>query len=121
MSLERTYEPDGLDERLAAVRADDRQRRLVIAGGLLLGLGLGSLHWLGLVLGGALVALPARTFPRGLANGLGLGLAGLAVFGGLLAVQGALGAVLSTGMVGGVAVIVGLAAPLLGALLRGIG
>ena len=121
MSLEDAYEAEGLGSQLVALRADRRQRRLVVAGGVLLGLGLGSLHWLGLVLGGAVVALPARTIPRGLAYGLGLGVLGLVVFAGQLAAQGALGPVLGTGMVGGLTVIVGLAAPLLGALVRALG
>lgn len=111
----------GRGNRLASIRSDDRQRALVVLGGVLIGLGLGSLHWFGLVLGGAIVALPARTFPRGLAYGLGLGVIGLVVFGGLLAWKGALGPVLSTGMVGGLAVVIGLAAPLLGSLSRGLG
>jgi hypothetical protein len=93
---------------------------MVIAAGVLLGLGLGSLHWLGLVIGGAVVALPARTVPRGLAYGLALGVLGLGVFAGLLAWQGALWPALSTGMVGGIAVAIGLVAPLLGSLVRGI-
>lgn len=106
--------------RLAALRANSHQRRMVVVGGVLLGLGLGSLHWLGLVLGGAIVALPARSIPRGLAAGLGLGVLGLLVFGGLLAVQGALEPAITTGRVGVISVVVGVAAPLLGSLVRGV-
>lgn len=120
MSLEDELESRTPADRLSRLRENDRQRAMVALGGLLIGLGLGSLHWLGLVLGGAIVALPARTIPRGLAAGLGLGVVGLVVFAGLLAWQGALGAALTTGVVGGIAVIVGLAAPLLGALVRAI-
>ncbi|MFB6360746.1 MAG: hypothetical protein ABEH59_05430 [Halobacteriales archaeon] len=120
MSLEEAYEPPGPADRLASIRADPRQRRLVIAGGLLVGLGLGALHWLGLVLGGALVALPARTIPRGLAHGLALGMVGLATAGLLLAANGALEAALSTGSIGGIAAGIGLAAPLLGAAVRAV-
>lgn len=109
-----------LTARLATIRADDRHRVAVVAVGLVLGLGLGAVHWLGLVLGGAVVALPARTVPRGIAAGVGLGVLELAVFGGLLAAQGALGPALETGTVGGVAVAVGLVAPVLGSLVRGI-
>lgn len=106
--------------RLTDLRADDRQRTVVVAAGVVLGLGLGWLHWLGLVVGGALVALPARTVPRGLALGFGLGLLELALFAAALAANGALGPALSTGMVGGVTVALGLGAPLLGALVRGV-
>ena len=110
-----------VEERLTALRDRDRRRTLVVLGGVLLGLGLGSIHWLGLVLGGALVAMPARTVPRGLAHGLGLGVLGLAVFAGLLWTQGALAAALATGTIGAVSVGVGLGAPLLGAFVRGLG
>lgn len=109
-----------LEARLAALRADDRQRAAVVAAGVVLGVGLGWLHWLGLVLGGALVALPARTVPRGLALGLGLGVLVLVAFAAVLAANGALAPALSTGMVGGVTVAVGLGAPLLGSLVRGV-
>lgn len=121
MSLEDTFGGRTSPDRLSSLRADDRQRRMVVAAGLLLGLGLGSLHWLGLVVGGAVVALPARTIPRGLAHGLALGVLELLVFAALLAWQGALGPALTTGMVGGITVTVGLAAPLLGSLVRGLG
>lgn len=109
-----------LEVRLAALRADDRQRAAVVAAGVVIGLGLGWLHWLGLVLGGALVALPARTVPRGLALGFGLGLLELSLFAVVLAANGALEPALATGMVGGLAVALGLGAPLLGALVRGV-
>ena len=112
--------PAVLEAGLDDLRADDRRRAAVVAGGALLGLGLGWFHWAGLVLGGALVALPARTRPRGLALGLGLGLLELLVFAGLLAARGTLGPVLETGTVGLVAVAVGLGAPLLGSLVRGL-
>lgn len=106
---------------LTALRDRDRQRRLVVLGGVLVGLGLGSMHWLGLVIGGALVALPARTVPRGLAHGLGLGALGLAVFAVLLAAQGGLTAAVTTGTVGALGLAIGLGAPLLGALVRALG
>lgn len=120
MSLEDTFGGRTPPDRLSRLRADDRQRRLVVAAGLLLGLGLGSLHWLGLVLGGAIVALPARSIPRGLAYGLGLGALGLAAFAALLAANGALGAALTTGTLGAISAAIGLGAPLLGALVRAV-
>lgn len=120
MSLEEAFGGRTSADGLSRLRADERQRRMVLAAGVLLGLGLGSLHWLGLVVGGAVVALPARTVPRGIGYGLGLGVLGLLVFAGLLAWQGALGPALSTGMVGGITVVIGLAAPLLGSLVRGV-
>jgi hypothetical protein len=118
VSLEETYGGDGFGASLARLRANERRRRLVILGVALIGLALGTLHWLGLVLGGALVALPAPSIRRGLANGIGLGVLGLLLFAALLVLEGALGPVLATGMVGGLAVAIGLAAPLLGSLVR---
>ncbi len=112
--------PAAVEARLAELRADDRRRLAVVAVGVALGLGLGWVHWLGLVVGGALVALPARTVPRGLANGLGLGLLGLAAFAAALAANGALGPALSTGMVGWLSAGIGLAAPLSGSLVRAV-
>lgn len=120
MSLEDELGARTPADRLGALRTDDRQRTMVVLGGVLIGLGLGSLHWFGLVLGGAIVALPARTIPRGLAYGLGLGVLGLVVFAGLLVWQGALGAALTTGLVGGITVAIGLAAPLVGSLVRAV-
>lgn len=120
MSLEDAYERTPPRDRLTALRSDPRQRRLVVVAGVLLGLGLGSLHWVGLVIGGAVVALPARTIPRGLGHGLALGVLELMVFAGLLAWQGALGPMSSTGVVGAITVAIALALPLLGSLVRGI-
>lgn len=120
MSLEDELGPPTYADRLGALRTDDRQRAMVVLGGVLIGLGLGSLHWFGLVIGGAVVALPARTIPRGLAFGLGLGVIGLVVFVGLLSWQGALAPALTTGTVGVITVVVGLAAPLLGSLIRAV-
>jgi hypothetical protein len=120
MNLEAILEDPGIDDRLVRLRADDRQRRLTVLGGVLIGLGFGSLHWFGLVLGGAIIALPARSIPRGLAAGLGLGLLELLIFAALLTWQGALGPVLSTGMVGAITVVIGLAAPFLGSLVRAL-
>lgn len=121
MSLEHTPGRRTPADRLEALRASGSQRTMVVLGGLLLGLGLGSLHWFGLVVGGAVVALPARSVPRGIAHGLGLGVLQLVVFAGLLAWQGALGQALSTGIVGGITVGLGLALPVLGSLIRGLG
>jgi hypothetical protein len=69
-----------LDARLAAVRADDRRRRVALAGALLLGLAAATIHWWGLVVGGALVGLTRRTVPRALLAGFGFGILVLALF-----------------------------------------
>lgn len=120
MSVESRPAWRAIEVWLGAIRADDRRRLALGAAGVVLGLGLGYYHWFGLVLGGALVALPARTVGRGVAAALGLGLLELAVFVILLAGNGALGPAISTGTVGVVGVLVGLAGPVLGSLARAI-
>jgi len=107
-------------KRVTALRDDHRQRLAVAVLGVVVGLGLGTVSWYGLVLGGAIVALPARSFARGLAAGLGLGVLELLLFAWLLAANGALGPALTTGMVGGLSLGLGLAGPVLGSLIRGV-
>lgn len=92
---------------------------LLVATGI--GLALASVHWTGLVVGGALVGLVATTLKRALLAGIGFGVTALTVWVGYLAVTGVLGAVLATGQFVWIAVAVGLLAPLLGSLLRGVG
>jgi dolichyl-phosphate-mannose--protein O-mannosyl transferase len=58
---------------LTAVRTDPTRRRALLAIGLVLGLALGWVHWLGLVVGGVLVGLVSATLWRALAAGLALG------------------------------------------------
>ena len=68
------------DRRMAALRADDRQRRVALAGAVLVGFLAVTLHWVGLFVAGALVGLTRRSLPRALAAGLGFGGLVLAVF-----------------------------------------
>ncbi|WP_436903386.1 hypothetical protein [Halovenus halobia] len=84
------------------------------------GLGLASLHWLGLVAGGALVGLVATSFKRALLGGLGFGVVVLLVWVSTLMFGGVLGEVLATGQFVWIAVAVGLIAPVIGSLVRGI-
>lgn len=78
------------------------------------------MHWLGLVGGGMLVALPARTPRRGLLNGLVFGVLAVLVFlsGPLLA--GTLSRVLGTGLPAVLAVVSPVLLASLGALIRAI-
>lgn len=59
---------------LAAARSRPYRRRSLLVAALLAGLLLAWLHWLGLVLGGALVGLASRTLPRAVVGALVLGL-----------------------------------------------
>lgn len=109
-----------LSETLERVRTTPSSRRWATNAGVLVGLVVATVHPIGLLVGGALTALPQRTLATGLLGGLGFGLLGLAVFGALLAVQGALGTALATGEILGVTVATALALPLLGSLVRGV-
>jgi hypothetical protein len=64
----------GWDARVAAFRADDASRRVAFVAALAAGLGLSTLHWLGLVVGGALVALTRQSRLQGAAAAVGFGL-----------------------------------------------
>lgn len=103
---------------LARVRTESRPHVVGVAVALAVGLLLASVHWLGLIVAGALVALVAPTFRRGVAYAALAGVLALVVFAVLLgsavvAVLGMQPAVYVT-----VASAVGL--PLFGALARGI-
>ena len=66
---------------LGAVRSGDRGRRwLVTAAGLAAGLLLVTVHWMGLVLGGAVVGLFQRDLKRAVLAGLVFGVVVLAAF-----------------------------------------
>jgi len=76
-----TGSPGRLAATLAAVRGGDRGRRLLVtAGTVALGAVLATGHWVGLVLGGALVGVCQRTLPRALLGGLLFGVVVLGAF-----------------------------------------
>lgn len=83
------------------------------------GIGLASMHWLGLVVGGALVSLPQRSLARGLLTGFLFGGVVLTVFLVDLAAVGAAGGFLRFGLLRDVAVLMSLGLPTFGALARG--
>ncbi|WP_435178012.1 hypothetical protein [Halorussus sp. AFM4] len=105
---------------LAEIRGDARARRAALVAGAVAGLAAARVHWYGLLLGGALVGLVSRDVKRGLLAGVGFGLLAWAVFAGLVASTGGLGAYLATGRLFylSVGIPVGLAA--LGSLVRGV-
>jgi hypothetical protein len=86
----------------------------------LLGLILATVHWLGLVAGGALVGLVATTFKRAVLAGVGFGLLVLVVWAGLFVAGGAFGKVLAMGQITALGVAMGVVLPVLGSLLRGV-
>jgi len=106
--------------RLFALQRDPRRRGLATAGALVFGVVLGTVHWAGLLFGGALVGLCQPTLGRALAAGVGFGVTVLAVATLRFALAGTLGAVLGTWPLVGVGVAVALVAGSVGALARGL-
>ena len=109
-----------LTERLAAMRSNPRTRWLGFAFGAVAGIVLASIHWIGLVVGGALVGIFARDLPRAVAAGIAFGLVALLVFAGGLALDGALGVYLETGQLLAVSVAIPLVGGAFGSLVRGL-
>jgi hypothetical protein len=105
---------------LDRIRTDPFVHWVALVAAVVVGLALGNVHWIGLVAGGALVGLVATTLKRALLAGLGFGITVLLVWAGWLVVNGVFGKVLATGQFVGIAVAVGIVAPLLGSLLRGV-
>jgi hypothetical protein len=81
---------------------------------------LGTFHWAGLLVGGALVGLCQPTLRRALVAGLGFGVVVLAVVTLRLALAGTLGEVLGTWPLVGIGIAVALVAGPVGALARGL-
>lgn len=84
----------------------------------LVGLGLASLHWLGLLVGGAMVSVPAQSPRRGLAAGVCFGLFAWGTFLLLLVLAGTLPAVLGTGRLVAVSFLVAVLAGAVGSVAR---
>ncbi|WP_435349627.1 hypothetical protein [Haloarchaeobius sp. HRN-SO-5] len=108
-------------DRLDDVRSDDRDRWALTAVAVLAGVGLSLVHWSGLLVAGALVALPQRSVARGLAAGVGVGvLVSLVAFLVPLTLTGSVSSVAEMGVVAALPVGIGLALPAFGALVRGL-
>jgi hypothetical protein len=86
----------------------------------LAGLGLASVHWLGLVAGAALVALPQRTTARGVAAGIGFGGLALAAAAASLSLAGGLDVALAMTQPLGVALGAAVVGGAVGGLVRGV-
>ena len=110
----------GFSERLEGIRSQSRMRWLGFTLGAIVGLALASVHWIGLIVGGALVGLFARDLPRAVLAGLAFGLLALVAFAAWLALDGALGVSLATGQILAVSVAIPLAGGAFGSLVRGL-
>jgi hypothetical protein len=64
---------------LTTIRTEPRKRYAALAALTVVGLAAAWVHWLGLVVAGALVGLVSRTVPRAVAAGLGVGILVLAL------------------------------------------
>lgn len=109
-----------LIEQLDAIRNRPKRRAIVISLCYGIGLGLASVHWLGLIAGGALVALPNRRLLTGIAAGFVFGLLVIIVWFLLHWHAGMIGSIVGMGEFTGIAVAVAIGLPLLGSLVRGI-
>lgn len=105
---------------LADVRRDERRRLAATGVAVVVGLALSTVHWSGLLLAGALVALPQRSIRRGVAAGVGIGVLAVVLFLGQFALAGTLGPVLAMGQPSWLALGIGLLLPAFGSLLRGV-
>lgn len=115
-----TDQPASLSDRLAALRSNPRTRWLGFALAALVGLALASVHWVGLVVGGALVGLFARDLLRAVAAGVAFGVVALVAFAVWLALSGALGVYLEMGQILAVSVAIPIVGGALGSLVRGL-
>ncbi|SIR02378.1 hypothetical protein SAMN05421858_1155 [Haladaptatus litoreus] len=103
---------------LAELRANATYRLLAVGAGIVIGLALAWVHWLGLLVGGALVSLPTKSWKRGVLAGLGFGVLSLLVFLSLLAFYGSLAPALGMGQITALVVAIPLAAGTIGGLVR---
>ena len=106
--------------QLDELRANPGSRWLATAAGVAIGLAVAWQHWLGFVLGGALVALAQESIPRGLLAGLGFGVLAWLVFASSLARSGDFGLYLNMGQVLLVSTAIPIAGALLGSIARGV-
>lgn len=106
--------------QLAWIRTEPRAHWVALVVAIALGLAAASVHWLGLVVGGALVGLVTTGLKRALLAGFGFGVVAVLVWLGSLLIAGSLGDVLAMGLFAWLGVGIGIAAPVLGSLLRGV-
>lgn len=104
------------DRGLERARTEPRVHGPAVAGAIVVGLVISWFHWLGLVLGGALVGLVSPTVRRALVGGLGFGVVVLIAFAVTLGESAVV--VAGTTPVVYVAVVAAIGLPLLGSLVR---
>jgi hypothetical protein len=105
---------------LGRVRTEPRAHWLALLAAIVAGLAAASVHWVGLVAGGALVGLVSQSLRRALLAGLGFGILAVLLWMSSLVLAGALGKVLDTGLFAGLAIGIGIFGPVFGSLVRGV-
>ena len=111
---------DGLRARIYGAQTTPRRRRALTAVATALGLALATVHWAGLLVGGALVGFCQPTLRRSLVAGLAFGVVVLLAMAGQFALAGSLDGYLAMGPLLAVSVVVPLVAGPLGAAARGL-
>lgn len=111
---------DGAFGGLYALQRDPQRRWIAAAVAAVVGLALSTVHWSGLLLGGALVGWAWPTLGRATLAGLGFGLLALVAFGLALGASGTLPAALGMGAITYVTVATALVLGALGGLSRGL-
>jgi len=109
-----------MQAQLRRVREEPVPHWMALVVAIVLGLALSTVHWLGLVAGGALVGLVAVSLRRALVAALGFGVLVVLVWMVLFALSGSLGAVLVMGELAWLGVAIALLAPVVGSLARGV-
>ncbi|SEP06386.1 hypothetical protein SAMN04487948_112103 [Halogranum amylolyticum] len=112
-------EPTWTPQWLAAIRRRRRYRLVALVGATLVGVGLASVHWLGLFVAGALVGLVSETLSRAVVAGLTVGLLVLVA---QLFVTPAMSAseFVTLAPASYVAIVAAVVAPVWGSLVRGV-
>ncbi|WP_255191161.1 hypothetical protein [Natronobeatus ordinarius] len=103
---------------LERVRTEPRAHAAALLVIVIVGLAAAWLHWLGLVLGGALVGVVSRSLPRAVLGGVGFGVVVLVVF--VASLGPAVGPALEMTPVSYLVVATALGLPVLGSLVRGV-
>lgn len=106
------------DTALERIRTDPRLRGGALVLAVVVGIALTWYHWLGLLIGGALVGLVSKTLPRAVGAAAGFGVLVLLVF--ALTLGDSVWAVLEMVPISYLVVAVAVGIPMLGSLVRGV-
>lgn len=111
---------NAVQSRLKHIREDGLSHWIALVACLVIGVLLASLHWIGLIAGGALVGLVTANIRRAIVAGVGFGLVVLIVWATRLAVAGSFGKVAAMGEIALLGVAIALVGAVFGSLARGV-